>query len=348
MQTIQQKIISNKLGLLSLAEELQNVSKACKVMGYSRDTFYRYKELKDEGGIDALHEKTRRKPNFKNRVDDSIESQVVKMAVDFPAFGQKRAANELRKAGIFLSPAGVRGIWISHALETFKKRLTALEKKSAEEGLVYTEAQIAALERKKDDDVACGEIETAHPGYLGSQDTFYVGTLKGVGRIYQQTFVDTYSKVAFCKLYNQKTPIAAADLLNDRVLPFFESYSVPLLRILTDRGTEYCGKADQHEYQLYTALNDVEHTKTKAMSPQTNGICERFHKTILQEFYQITFRKKIYQNIENLQVDLDQWLIEYNERRTHQGKMCNGRTPMETFLDGIRLSREKTIDNNLN
>lgn len=348
MQTIQQKIISNKLGLLSLAEELQNVSKACKVMGYSRDTFYRYKELKDEGGIDALHEKTRRKPNFKNRVDDSIELQVVKMAVDFPAFGQKRAANELRKAGIFLSPAGVRGIWIRHALETFKKRLTALEKKSADEGLVYTEAQIAALERKKDDDVACGEIETAHPGYLGSQDTFYVGTLKGVGRIYQQTFVDTYSKVAFCKLYNQKTPIAAADLLNDRVLPFFESYSVPLLRILTDRGTEYCGKADQHEYQLYTALNDVEHTKTKAMSPQTNGICERFHKTILQEFYQITFRKKIYQNIENLQIDLDQWLIEYNERRTHQGKMCNGRTPMETFLDGIKISREKTINNNLN
>lgn len=321
---------------------------ASSIPGYSRDTFYRYKELKDEGGIDALHEKTRRKPNFKNRVDDSIELQVVKMAVDFPAFGQKRASNELRKNGIFLSPAGVRGIWIRHALETFKKRLAALEKKSADEGLVYTEAQIAALERKKDDDVACGEIETAHPGYLGSQDTFYVGTLKGVGRIYQQTFVDTYSKVAFCKLYNQKTPIAAADLLNDRVLPFFESHSVPLFRILTDRGTEYCGKADQHEYQLYTALNDVEHTKTKAMSPQTNGICERFHKTILQEFYQITFRKKIYQNIENLQVDLDQWLIEYNERRTHQGKMCNGRTPMETFLDGIKIVREKTISQNLN
>ncbi|MFN7611426.1 MAG: IS481 family transposase [bacterium] len=348
MQTVQQKIISNKLGLLSLAEELQNVSKACKVMGYSRDTFYRYKELKDEGGIEALHEKTRKKPNFKNRVDDKIESQVVKMAIDFPAYGQKRASNELRKEGIFLSPAGVRGIWLRHCLETFKKRLAALEKKSADEGLVYTEAQMAALERKKDDDFACGEIETAHPGYLGSQDTFYVGTLKGVGRIYQQTFVDTYSKVAFCKLYNQKTPIAAADLLNDRVLPFFESYTVPLLRILTDRGTEYCGKADQHEYQLYTALNDIEHTRTKAQSPQTNGICERFHKTILQEFYQITFRKKLYQSIENLQVDLDQWLIEYNERRTHQGKMCNGRTPMETFLDGIKISREKTISNNLN
>ena len=343
MQTVQQKIISNKLGLLNLAQELQNVSKACKIMGYSRDTFYRYKELVDEGGIDSLHEKTRRKPNLKNRVDEVIEQRVLKMALDLPAYGQKRAANELRKEGVFLSPAGVRSIWLRHNLETFKKRLVNLEAQSAKGGLVYTEAQIAALERKQDDDVACGEIETAHPGYLGSQDTFYVGTLKGVGRIYQQTFVDTYSKVAFCKLYNQKTPITAADTLNDKVVPFFESYSVPLHRVLTDRGTEFCGRADQHDYQLFLALNDIEHTKTKAQSPQTNGICERFHRTILQEFYQIAFRKKIYKNIEELQVDLDQWLIEYNERRTHQGKMCNGRTPIETFVDGIKIVREKTV-----
>jgi transposase InsO family protein len=348
MQTVQQKIISNKLGLLSLAEELQNVSKACKIMGYSRDTFYRYKELKDDGGIESLHEKTRKKPNYKNRVDGIVESTVLKMAIDFPAFGQKRAANELRKNGIFLSPAGVRCIWVRQNLETFKKRLIALEAKSASEGLVYTEAQITALERKKDDDIACGEIETAHPGYLGSQDTFYVGTIKGVGRIYQQTFVDTYSKVAFCKLYNQKTPITAADLLNDKVLPFFESHSVPVLRVLTDRGTEFCGKVDQHDYQLYIGVNDIEHTKTKVAHPQTNGICERFHKTILQEFYQITFRKKIYKTTEDLQTDLDQWLIEYNERRTHQGKMCNGRTPMETFIDGIKIWRQKDIGLNMN
>lgn len=348
MQTVQQKIILNKLGLLNLAEELQNVSKACKIMGYSRDTFYRYKELKDEGGVDALVEKTRRKPNLKNRIDEVIEGQVVQMAIDNPAFGQKRASNELRKAGVFLSPAGVRCIWLRHDLETFKKRLSVLEKRSAELGLVLTEAQMAALERKQDDDVAHGEIETAHPGYLGSQDTFYVGTLKGVGRIYQQTFVDTYSKVAFCKLYNQKTPITAADTLNDRVLPFFEAHSVPLLRILTDRGTEYCGKAEQHDYQIFLGVSDIEHTKTKARHPQTNGICERFHKTILQEFYQIAFRKKIYKTIEELQLDLDQWLIEYNERRTHQGKMCNGRTPMETFVDGIKIWEQKNLGQNLN
>ena len=136
------------------------------------------------------------------------------------------------------------------------------------------ESQLQALEMKKDDDIACGEIETHHPGYLGSQDTFFVGTLKGVGRIYQQTIVDTYSKVACCKLYNQKTPITAADLFNDRVFPLFESHDMGIIRMLTDRGTEYCGKIEQHDYQLYLAVNDIDHTKTKARHPQTNGICE--------------------------------------------------------------------------
>ncbi len=159
----------------------------------------------------------------------------------------------------------------------------------ATEDLVLTEAQVQALEKKKHDDEMAGEIETAHPGYLGSQDTFYVGTLKGVGRIYQQTFVDTYSKVAQAKLYTTKTPITAADLLNDRVLPLFEQHELPMLRMLTDRGTEYCGRAEHHDYELYLVLNDIEHTKTKARTPQTNGICERFHKTVLQEFYQATF-----------------------------------------------------------
>lgn len=340
------KIIKNKVGLLRLAEELGNVSKACQMMGYSRDTFYRYKELVDEGGIDNLIEKTRRKPNLKNRVDPSTEAAVTSMALSFPAFGQVRASNELRKQGVFISPAGVRLVWMRHDLENFKKRLRALEAKVRDEGIVLTDAQVAALERKQHDDVAAGEIETAHPGYLGSQDTFYVGTLKGVGRIYQQTFVDTYSKVAICKLYTSKTPITAADLLNDRVLPFFEQHRVGLLRMLTDRGTEYCGKLDRHDYELYLAVNDIEHTKTKARHPQTNGICERFHKTILQEFYQVTFRKKLYQTVDELQIDLDAWLTYYNEQRTHQGKMCCGRTPLETWSDGQRIADEKTIPNN--
>jgi len=336
-------IIKHKAGLLNLAEELGNVSRACKVMGVSRDTFYRYQELVEDGGIDALIERTRRTPNLKNRVDEATEQSVIKYAIDFPAHGQHRTSNELRKLGVFVSGSGVRSIWLRHSLENFKKRLKALEDKVANDGIILTDAQVAALEKKKHDDEACGEIETHHPGYLGSQDTFYVGNLKGVGRIYQQTFVDTYSKVAFAKLYTTKTPITAADVLNDKVLPYFEHHELPMLRILTDRGTEYCGRVEHHDYQLYLAINDIDHTKTKAMSPQTNGICERFHKTILNEFYQVTFRKKLYDNLEVLQKDLDEWMNYYNNDRTHQGKMCCGRTPLETLLDGKQIWADKNL-----
>ena len=336
-------IIKHKAGLLNLAEELGNVSRGCKVMGVSRDTFYRYQELVEDGGIDSLIEKTRRKANPKNRVDEATEIAVIASAIEQPAFGQHRTSNELRKQGVFVSGSGVRSIWLRNDLENFKKRLKALEEKVAKEGIILSDAQVAALEKKKHDDEACGEIETAHPGYLGSQDTFYVGNLKGVGRIYQQTFIDTYSKVAFAKLYTTKTPITAADILNDKVLPYFDQYELPMLRILTDRGTEYCGRVDHHDYQLYLAINDIDHTKTKAMSPQTNGICERFHKTILNEFYQVTFRKKLYMNMEDLQKDLDVWMESYNNDRTHQGKMCCGRTPLDTLLDGKSIWAEKNL-----
>jgi len=339
-----ERIIRHKVGLLNLAEELGNVSRACKLMGMSRDTFYRYKEAVDSNGVDALLDKSRRQPNLKNRVDEPTETAVVDYAVEQPAHGQVRTSNELRKLGVFVSPSGVRSIWLRHDLNSFKLRLKALEAKVAEEGLVLTEAQVAALEKKRHDDEACGEIETFHPGYLGSQDTFYVGTLKGVGRVYQQTFVDTYSKVACAKLYTTKTPITAADLLNDQVLPLFIEQDLPMLRMLTDRGTEYCGNRETHDYQLYMAVNDIDHTKTKARSPQTNGICERFHKTILQEFYQITFRKKIYNDLESLQTDLDEWLLYYNRERTHQGKMCCGRTPWDTLIDGKQIWQEKYLN----
>jgi transposase InsO family protein len=343
MNVVNQSIIKHKMGLLNLAQELENVSQACRLMGVSRDTFYRVKEARESGGMEALLHKNRRQPNLKNRIDESIERAILEFALENPAAGQVRVANELRQRNLFISAGGVRSVWLRHSLQTFKLRLNALEKKVAEEGIVLTETQIAALERKREDDVACGEIETVHPGYLGSQDTFYVGNMKGVGRIYQQTFVDTYAKVAFTKLYSTKTPIAAADLLNDRVLPFYAEHGVDLLRVLTDRGTEYCGRVDQHEYQLYLAVNDIEHTKTKAQSPQTNGICERFHKTILNEFYQVAFRKKIYTTVEELQIDLDAWTDTYNYQRTHQGKMCCGRTPIATFEDGKRICREKLV-----
>lgn len=259
MESFNQNVIKHKTGLLNLAAELGNISKACKMMGFSRDTFYRYQAARDAGGVEALFEVSRRKPNLKNRVEEAIEVAVTAFAIDFPAYGQTRASNELRKQGVFVSPSGVRSIWMRHDLASMKQRLRALEKLS------------------------------------------YVGTIKGVGRIYQQTFVDTYSKWAAAKLHTTKAPITGADLLNDRVLPFFSSMNMGLIRMLTDRGTEYCGRVEAHDYELYLGVNGIEHTKTKARHPQTNGICERFHKTILNEFYQVAFRRKLYQSLEELQ-----------------------------------------------
>jgi len=283
--TMQEKVIRNKVGLLKLGKELGNVSRACKIFGYSRDSFYRFKELYDRGGELALQELTRRKPCPKNRVPLEVEEAVCRVALEKPAWGQVRVSNELRAQGVFISPCGIRCVWQRHDLETFKKRLKALEAKVAQEHIVLTEEQVKALERAKEEKEAHGEIETEHPGYLGAQDTFYVGTLKGVGRIYQQTFIDTYAKVAMAKLYDRKNALVAADLLNDRVLPFFEAQGIPLLRILTDRGSEYCGNREYHEYELYLQVEGIEHTKTKTKSPQTNGICERFQRTVLNEFY---------------------------------------------------------------
>jgi transposase InsO family protein len=343
--TNEQKIIATKLGLLKLAEQLGNVSQACKVMGYSRDSFYRFKELYDEQGEAGLQEISRKKPNPKNRVDPAVEEAVVAMAIDYPAYGQQRVSNELKKRGLFVSPGGVRSIWLRHALSNFKLRLKALEKQLADnQSMVLTEAQVAALEKSKQEKEAHGEIETEHPGYLGAQDTYYVGTIKGVGRIYQQTFIDTYSKVVCVKLYDRKNALVAADLLNDRVLPFFEQHDVPVLRILTDRGTEFCGSLQNHEYQLYLALENIDHSRTKARHPQTNGICERFHRTIQDEFYAIAFRKKLYSTLEELQTDLDEWVEQYNRERTHTGKYCFGRTPLQTFRETKHLAQAKQLD----
>ena len=342
--TTQAKIIKNKLGVLELANVLGNVSKACKVMGYSRDSFYRFKELYDQGGELALQEISRRKPIEKNRVDTLVEESVVKMAIDLPAYGQLRVSNELKKQGIIVSPGGVRSIWLRHDLATFKKRLKALEAKVNQEGIILTDEQITALEKAKAEKQAQGEIETHHPGYLGAQDTYYVGNIKGVGHIYQQTYIDTYSKVAFAKLYDRKNALVSADMLNDKIIPFHEQNDIRLLRVLTDRGTEYCGNREQHEYQLYLAIEDIDHTKTKAKSPQTNGICERFHRTLQDEFYAVAFRKKLYHSLSELQKDLDSWLNHYNTQRTHTGKYCYGKTPMQTFIDSLQLAKDKLLE----
>lgn len=300
--------------------------------------------LYEEGGEMALIEISRSKPLLKNRIEKELEDIVVAYATEQPAHGQQRVSNELLKRGHVVAPSTVRSVWLRHDLETFQKRLKSLEAKVQQDGLVLTDAQVAALEKKKEEQQSKGEIETHHPGYLGSQYTYYVGYIKGVGKIYQQTFIDTYTRVAFAKVYDRKNALVAADMLNDKVLPFYQEQGVELLRILTDRGTEYCGAREHHEYQLYLNIEDIDHTKTKAKSPQTNGICERFHRTMQDEFYAIAFRKKLYTTLEELQSDIDQWIQFYNTERPHSGRYCFGKTPAQTFTDSKEMARGKDLN----
>lgn len=335
--TSDQYIIQRKVNILELGATLGNISDACRKLGVSRQHYYDIKQAIAEDGIEGLLEKSRRSPRVGNRVAPEIEQRILDYSLEFPTHGQTRVSNELRRQGIILSPGGVRSIWQRHRLERKGFRLKRLEKWAAENANILTESQVQALEVAKEEKESHGAIETHHPGFLLGQDTYYVGYIKGVGKIYQQTGIDTFSNVGFAKLYSDKTALTAADFLNDKVLPFFDGHGLSLLRTLTDRGTEYCGKAENHPYQLFLHLNDIEHTRTKARHPQTNGCTEKLNQTIQEEFYAIAFRKTLYTSLDQIQSDLDAFMDRYNRDRTNQGRHCQGRTPMETFLEGITL-----------
>jgi transposase InsO family protein len=326
--------------MLQLAEKLRNVSEACRIMGYSRQQFYEIKRSFQEHGFDGLMDKPPVPNTVPTRTPPEIEKQVIDMSIEHPAWGQQRISDELVLQNIQLAPVTVRNIWLRHEMETRYKRMLRLEEKIAGKKVKLTEEQIRLLE-KHNPEFKERHVESPHPGYLISQDTFYVGTMKGVGRIYLQAVVDTYSSLAFGKLYTAKLPITAADLLNDRVLPFYEKEKVPVNAILTDNGTEFKGKLESHPYELFLELNDIEHRFCKVGTPRTNGFVERFNRTVLDEFFRETFRKKFYASVEELQVDLDAWLHHYNHERPHRGYRNMGRRPYETFQEGKKLIGKK-------
>jgi len=335
-----QYIIKRKLNIIDLSQTLGSISDACRHLGVSRQHYYDIKQAIKEDGIEGLLEKSRRKPRIGNRVAPEIEEALLKYGLDFPTHGQVRTSNELLKKGIKISSGGVRGVWLRHGLERKELRLKRLEKWASENSPVLTENQVQALENAKAQKEECGEIETYHPGFVLGQDTYYVGYIKGVGKIYQQTGIDVYSNVGFAKVYSDKTAITAADFLNDKVLPFFDSYGISLLRVLTDNGREYSGVLENHAYELFLHLNDIDHSHTRVRRPQSNGCTERLNQTIQNEFYSVAFRKKLYSSLEEIQTDLDEFMRYYNAERTNQGRYCQGRTPLETFEQSMELYKQ--------
>lgn len=330
--------IKRKLSLLALAEELQNVSRACRIMGYHRDSFYEIRRAFQVGGVAALVEQKRgpRGPH-PNRISPEVEERILQYSLEKPTHGAQRVSNELRLLGVDVGPGGVRGVWQRHNLETRHRRLLRLEKANQETTLVLSEEQIQLLERHSVD-FRCRHVEASRPGELLNQDTFFWGSLKGVGKVYVQVVVDVFCSLAFAKVYNSKMPITAVDLLYDRVLPFYEVLGVPVGAVLTDNGREFCGRADQHPYELLLALEEIEHRTTKIRSPRTNGFVERMNRTLLDECFRVAGRTTWYTDVAEIQRDLDVFLDYYNLRRSHQGYRLNGKTPAQALREALGIN----------
>lgn len=336
--------IRSKLALLQLVEELNSVTKACAIMGYSRDSYYRFKKLYETGGKLALKNIDKRKPMPKNRISPEIESQVVEIALDYPNYGQEKVARLLQNRQVDISASGVRSVWKRHDLESKKKRLKALHAKVEQEERTLTPEQRIHIEQLHQLTQNQTELDTAYPGNIGVQDSYYVGNIPNIGDVYQQTFIDAYSKVVIVHLYNEKTVEGSIDLLKKYVLPWCKSISMKLEQVLTDRGAEFYGHSNHGEkYQQLLRKLNIKHIKMRAYnSPEVNGICARFHAVVKSNFYDSILRTTSFANIGELENALQNWVIEYNENTPHQERYCFGKTPMATLLDSQHLIKEKS------
>ncbi len=323
------RVAHQKLSVLQLAESLRNVSEACRQRGVSRTQFYEYKRRFQTHGIEGLKDLPPiPKSNPLTTPPEQVE-RILTLSLDHPTWGCNKLCDSLALEGIKISYPTIQNILNKHEMGTRYERLLKLEERSLSHQIELTPQQVTWIEKAN----PCfreRHIESSRPGEVLSQDTFYVGVLKGVGRVYLHAVVDTFGSYAFGFLHTTKQPEAAVAVVHNDVLPFYQGKGLPVDAILTDNGREFCGK-DTHPYELYLELNDIEHRKTQVRRPQTNGFVERFNRTVLDEFFRIAFRMKMYESVEALQVDLDAWLVHYNTERPHQGYRNQGRRPMETI-----------------
>ncbi|MFZ5884572.1 MAG: IS481 family transposase [Chloroflexota bacterium] len=337
--TATEKLAQKRLTLLQVAEKLGNVSKTCRMHKVSRSQFYEYKRAFQEYGLEGLKDRPPIPASHPNEIAEETRQRIVELSLAHPAAGQQRIADQLMLEGISVCPTTVRNVWRKMGMETKYKRLLLLEEKAMGGDFELTEQQVRMIE-KANPEFAERHVHSDYPGQLLCQDTFYVGRMKGVGRIYLQAVVDTYGSFAFGKLYTSKRPETAVDLIYDRVLPFYQEHGLPIQAILTDNGTEYRGRPMIHLYEIFLELNDIEHRTTKVGTPRTNGFVERFNRTVLDEFFRMAFRKTFYESVESLQSDLDAWLHQYNHERPHRGYRNMGRRPIETFELGKKRREE--------
>ena len=340
--TTNTKVARRKLSLLDLAHEMGNVSKACKIMGYSRQQFYEIRRNYQTYGADGLIDRLpgARGPH-PNRVSAEIEKAILDYSLEYPTHGCLRVAQQLNLRGLTVSSGGVRGVWSRHKLLSKHDRLLRFEKHVGERRIKLTDDQVRLLERFSPE-FRERHIETRWTGDLVAVDTFFVGTLKGIGKVYLQTSIDTFSRYAWAQLHTSKMPVTAVQTLNNHVLPVFDQHKARIDTVLSDNGREFCGRPDRHPYELFLQIEEIEHRTTKVRRPQSNGFVERLHRTLLDEHFRIMGRKKFYESVAEMQADLDAYLLIYNTKRAHQGRGMNGQTPLQAFKKGLKLRPKKT------
>ena len=325
------RIASFKYSVLQHAREHKNITYTCKMLNVSRTVYYKWLKRFGKLGYLGLQDKKKAKPKMPNQIKPDKEQIILNYIIEYPTHGPRRIANELRQQDITISETGIYNVLCRKQLNHRLDRLFYAQEQS--DNPVVTERYLREVAKRKP-----AHINAYYPGYLFCQDTFYVGTIKGLGRIYQQTGIDAYSNFGFAKVYTDKMAISAIDFLETSVLTVYGQFNIPLDRILTDNGKEYTTHwaNGKHEYEKFLRQNSIRHTRIKPRNPQSNGIVERFNRTLAEEFYQIAMMKKIYSSLSELQNDLNQFIYYYNFKRTNQGYRLKGKIPYQKFLDGKR------------
>lgn len=333
------KLARQRLSVLELAERLGNVREACRQRGVSRTQFYEYKRRFQTHGIEGLKDLPPIHKTHPQTTPPQVVERILELSLANPTRGCNWLHDRLQLEGVSVSAPTIQSILNKHDLGSRYARLLELERRACQHEIELTPEQVAWIEKAN----PCfreRHVESSRPGELLCADTFFVGTLKGVGKVYLHAVVDTYGSYAFGYLHTSKQPEAAALVLHNDVLPFYQQHGWTVGAVLTDNGREFCG-TESHPYELYLALNDIEHRRTQVRKPQTNGFIERFNRTALDEFFRIAFRTTFYESVEALQADFDRWLVEYNTQRPHQGYRNMGKRPIETILSYLESVRQE-------
>lgn len=334
----EEKVARQRLSVLQLAELLGNVSGACRQRGMTRTQFYEYKRRFELQGLEGLKDLPPIHKTHPQTTPPETVERILALSLEHPAWGCVRLSEHLKLDGTSVSSPTIQSILIKHQMGSKFERLLRLEERMVTEPIELSTEQVTQIEKAN----PCfreRHVESSRPGELLCQDTFFVGTFKGVGKVYLHTVVDTYGSTAFGFLHTSKVPEAAVAVLHNDVLPFYAERGLVIEKVLTDNGREFCG-TETHPFEVYLALNDLAHKRTKVRHPQTNGFVERFHRTVKEEFFEVALRETFYETVEALQADLDRWLLHYNTERPHLGYRNRGKRPIDTINAYLHVTQE--------